>query len=148
MKFFFSIVLAVGFVSIGLGNACRQKKCTQALEEAVEFIINVKNQVRFQRAEYLSIYNASKTENYKFITLENEQIFLTEYAGTKNVKEFSDFINKIGTTDEDGQLSLCDEYYEKLSNSLKAQSLREQEKIQVNTALSVLAALCVFIFFL
>ncbi len=148
MKPIFSFFLSLCFVAIGFGNAFRQKKCTKALEEAVKFISTVRNQVRFQRAEFKEIYDNAKAENYSFILLENERISLKEYAGEKNIKQFSDFVNKIGTTDEEGQISLCDEYYEKLSNSLKEQAGNEQEKIQVHTSLSVLAALCVFIFFL
>ena len=64
------------------------------------------------------------------------------------IAEFNSFIKNIGTTDQDGQISLCDEYKSRFEEALINRKSKDKEKLQVNTALSVFGALTVLIFFL
>lgn len=148
MKMIFSIIMALSFLAIGIMGALKQKRCTCSLDEAVKFIGFVKTELHYRNSDYGSIFEAGRQKGYKNIYFENQQIQLDKNAGEINVKEFSDFIEHIGTTDEVGQLTLCDEYCNRFGERLRNQLKKESEKIQVNTALSVLGALCVFIFFL
>lgn len=148
MRMVFSVIMAISFLGIGTAGALKQKNYTRTLDEAVRFISFVKTELHYRNSDYISIFDCGSSNGYKNIRFENRQIILDKSAGENNVKDFSDFVNKIGTTDEAGQLALCDEYLNRFGEHLKNQQKKEREKLQVNTALSVLGALCVFIFFL
>ena len=148
MKMLFSVFLAFSFLGIGIAGVLKQKNYTRSLEEAVRFIGFVKTELHYRRSDFISIFESGCEKGYKNIHFENQQIRLDKTAGGINVKEFSDFVECIGTTDESGQFALCDEYSARFGERLKNQLKKESEKIQVNTALSVLGALCVLILFL
>jgi hypothetical protein len=81
-------------------------------------------------------------------TERDNQIFLDKSVGVKFCEDFKGFINKIGTTDEEGQINICEEYKERFEEILTKRKVKEKEKLQVNTALSLFGALTVLIFFL
>lgn len=148
MKLFLALILSSSFVFIGFLSAERQRKCTKALGNAVDFISTVKTELRFKNADFSSICRLLDNGSFSFLSSENETISLSTVAGEENTLVFSEFIKRIGTTDGEGQILLCDEYKEKLFSAYEAQKKKEREKIQVNSSLSLLGALCSFIFFL
>lgn len=141
-------MLAAACVIGSVAAALNQKKTTSALDDAVRFTELIKSELRFRRADFDSIYNYGKKQCYGGIVFENGGIKLSEHVEKKYAEDFKSFIDRIGTTDEFGQIALCDEYSERFSSALKERKREEKSKIQVNTALSVLCALCILIFFL
>ena len=148
MKTFFSLVMAISFVYFCVCDSQKQKKKTDLLDEVVRFIGFVKSELNYRNSDFESLYKISCGEGYKYIIFENGQIGLAAFADEKMYAEFSSFIEKIGTTDGEGQLSLCDEYRGRFIDILEVQRQKEKEKLRVNTAVSVMGALSVFIFFL
>lgn len=148
MKTFFVLLLASGFLVSGVLNVLKQIKNTGAIDEIVRFILLVKTELRYKASEYESIYLSGKAQNYKYISFLDGEIYANKSIGKNLAKEFNSFIGKIGTTDEVGQLTLCDEYKERFEEELIKMKSNEKQKIQVNTALSVFGALTVLIFFL
>lgn len=148
MKSFLVALGAVACVTAGVVSAVKQKSVSSALDEAVRFVNFVKSELRYRSADFGAIYEKGKSQKYSHIKFENGEIKLSLYSDDGFKNEFSDFINRIGTTDEEGQLALCDEYSKRFSDMLEKRRKNENEKIQVNTALSVFGALCLLIFFL
>ena len=148
MKTVFVLLLATLFLFSGALNVLKQVGTTKALEEIIGFISLVKTEVHYTTADFEKIFLKGKAQNYKYLSFYDNQIFLNKSAGERINEDFNSFINKIGTTDEEGQLNICQEYKERFEEILRKRKLKEKEKLQVNTALSIFGALSVLIFFL
>ena len=148
MKTVFVLLLATLFLFSGALNVLKQVDTTKALEEIIGFISLVKTEVHYTTADFEKIFLKGKAQNYKYLSFYDNQIFLNKSAGERINEDFNSFINKIGTTDEEGQLNICQEYRERFEEILRKRKLKEKEKLQVNTALSIFGALSVLIFFL
>ncbi len=121
---------------------------TNTLDEIVRFINLVKTEVHYTAADFENIFLKGKAQNYKYLSFSDNQIFLNKCVGARIKDDFNSFVNKIGTTDEDGQINICGEYKERFEELLSKRKIKEKEKLQVNTALSLFGALTVLIFFL
>lgn len=148
MKTVFVLLLATLFLFSGALNVLKQVDTTKALEEIIRFISLVKTEVHYTTADFEKIFLKGKAQNYKYLSFYDNQIFLNKSAGERINEDFNSFINKIGTTDEEGQLNICQEYKERFEEILRKRKIKEKEKLQVNTALSIFGALSVLIFFL
>ena len=148
MKIISVLLLATSFLVSGTLNILKQIKITNALDEVVRFINIVKTEVHYTTADYEKIFAKGKSQNYKYISFFDNQIYLNKTLGGYFDKDFNDFISKIGTTDDVGQLNICDEYKARFEDVLSKRKIKEKEKLQVNTALSLFGALTVLIFFL
>ena len=148
MKTFFVFLLASAFLFSGALNVLKQARITKTLDEIVSFINMVKTEVHYTTADFEKIISKGKAQNYKYISFSDDEIFLDKSVGERVNGDFKGFINKIGTTDEEGQINICEAYKERFQDLLIKRKIKEKEKLQVNTALSVFGALTVLIFFL
>lgn len=148
MKTIFVLSIAFSFLAFGLFNAIRQIKITKALDEIVRFVTLVKTELNYKKSEFLHIYSTGEKQNYKYLSFSDGNIYADNAIGAEIIEEFNSFIKNIGTTDQEGQLSLCDEYKSRFEEALINRKSKDKEKLQVNTALSVFGALTVLIFFL
>ncbi len=148
MKTFCVLALVSIFLCSGALNALKELKTTKALDEIVCFINLVKTEVHYTAADFEKILFSGKTRNYKYLSFSDNQIYLDKSFGNKLCEAFDEFISKIGTTDDVGQLNICQEYKERFEEQLKKRKAKERERLQVNTALSLFGALTVLIFFL
>jgi hypothetical protein len=69
-------------------------------------------------------------------------------SADKATEDLTVFLKSIGTTDADGQLSLCDEYQQRLKSYLDEQRSVEKSKTQVDFAVSLLGVFCVIVLFM
>lgn len=136
------------FIISGVVNVAKQTKVTNALDEIIRFISLVKTEVHYTTADFEKIFLKGKAQKYKYLVFSDNQIYLNKSVGESFCDEFNGFINKIGTTDESGQINICEEYKERFDDVLTKRKEKEKEKMQVNTALSFFGALIVLIFFL
>lgn len=148
MKTIFVLFIALLFLSFGLFNVIRQIKITNALDEIVRFVSLVRTELNYRNSELLHIYSIGKKQNYKYLSFSDGQIYANDDVGQVIIEEFNSFIKKIGTTDQEGQMYLCDEYKSRFEEFLVCRKSKGKESLQVNTALSVFGALTVLIFFL
>lgn len=148
MKTVFVVSLAILFLISGLLNVLKQLKITNALDEIIRFINLVKTEVHYTTADFEKIFSKGKSQNYKYLFFSDNQIALNKSVGGNFCEDFNSFIDKIGTTDEEGQINICQEYKERFEEILTKRKIKEKEKLQVNTALSLFGALTVLIFFL
>ena len=148
MKTVFVAFLATAFLFSGALNVLKQMRMTGALDEVIRFINLVKTEVHYTTADFENIVLKGKSQNYKYIAFTDNQIFLNNSVDAKINDDFRGFINKIGTTDAVGQINICEEYKERFEETFMKRKVKEKEKLQVNTALSLFGALTVLIFFL
>lgn len=148
MKTVFVVLFAIAFFLSGVVNVLKQIGISKALDEIVRFINLVKTEVHYTTSDFDNIFLKGKAQNYKYISFSDNQIYLNKSVGKTIADDFNGFINKIGTTDDVGQMNICDEYKERFEEVLAKRKVKEKEKLQVNTALSLFGALTVLIFFL
>ena len=140
--------LATGLLLLGLGAVLKQKRKSAILIEIVDFIRFIRLELQYRATDSETLGIMLQKENFKYIHKTEVGFGLSESVDEKTQGYFNSFINHLGTTDREGQLSLCDEYYDKLNDLLYEHKQREKSKIQVNTALSIFGALCVVILFI
>ncbi len=144
MNLFSSLLLSFVFVLLGVNRIINIKRNTRALYEAVKFMNSVKNNIRFLSMDYVTLIENAVKENYAYITFD-KCITISDCVGEKIQKEFLEFTKKIGTTDEEGQLCLCDEYIERFREFYKESASKEKAKVNVAGAISVLCVVCVLV---
>lgn len=148
MKTMLVLLLSAAFFVSGVVNVMGHIRISNSLDEIVRFINLVRTEVHYTTADFERIVIKAKEQNYKFISFSDNKIFLNSLIDKRISEEFNGFINKIGTTDEAGQMNICNEYKERFEELLSKKRVKEKEKLQVNTALSLFGALSVLIFFL
>ncbi len=144
MNILSSLCLAGCFLLLGINRISTIKKSTSALNEAVSFITMVKNNIRFSMMDYDNLIECAKKEGYLYISFENG-VALSKNTTRKAQADFLRFINKIGTTDETGQLTLCDEYLERFKGYYNESASNEKGRVKVVGALSALSVVCAFL---
>ncbi len=144
MNIISSLCIAFCFVLLGVNRVINIKRSTLSLYEAVKFINMVKHNIRFSSMNYDALIECGKKEKFAFIDF-NEGVRLSEYASEKARQEFSGFVNKIGTTDSVGQLSLCDEYTERFKAFYNESACNEKGRVNIVISISVLSVVCVLI---
>ncbi len=124
------------------------KNNSGAVKEIIKLISVFKTELRFKLSCNETLFEKVNQEKFNYIAFENNGVFLKKCENNSIKNEFSQFISKIGTTDSEGQISLCDEYLTRFSLLEKEISEKEKSKIKVNTALGMLGAVTVFLFFI
>jgi hypothetical protein len=147
LKFVFGALLSLFILALGGMKAVERKKCTSAVVEILDCISLIKTEVSYLSADYEAIYEKGKNRNYKHISFNNEKIKLNDYCNNEHRDLFDDFTSRLGTTDTEGQLSLCEEYKQRFEIILKQRLEKDKEKLQINTALCILGSICVFVVF-
>ncbi len=148
MKILMVSAIALGLLLLGMGASLKQKRKTAILSEIVDFILFIRLELQYRATDSESLGIMLQNENFKYIQKAGGVFCLSGMVDEKTLGCFNAFINHLGTTDRDGQLSLCDEYSDKFAAILDEHKQCEKSKIQVNTALSVFGALCVVILFI
>ena len=144
MNIVVSFAMAFCFLLLAINKIINIRRGTQTLYEAVKFINLVKNNIRFSMMDYNNIVESGKKEGFSYVNF-NEQITLSEYVDEKIQDEFLAFTKKIGTTDEAGQLSLCDEYIERFKEFYKESATKEKSRVNVIGAIGILSVVCILI---
>ena len=148
MKFVLVLGMAGLFLFLGFRDSFKQKQKTSILNEIVGFLRFVRTELQYRATDFENLGQMVKNENLKYIKQNDDSFYLTQTQDEKIRDYFESFINRLGTTDKDGQLNLCDEYIEKFGEILNEHKKTEKSKIQINTALSVFGALCIVILFI
>ena len=148
MKFVLVLGMAGLFLFLGFRDSFKQKQKTSILNEIVGFLRFVRTELQYRTTDFETLGQMVKNENLKYIKQNDDSFYLTQTQDEKIRDYFESFINRLGTTDKDGQLNLCDEYIEKFGEILNEHKKTEKSKIQINTALSVFGALCIVILFI
>ncbi len=140
-----ALAAAIAFVFAAFMNAAFQKKGTAAVRKAAEFVKYVRAEVRFNSSLSEEILSKAKQKRFCELFSENGKPVLPSAAGSEAREVFCEFCERIGTTDRESQLELCDSFGERLNEILKDRLCGEREKIRVNTALCLLGAVTVLV---
>ncbi len=134
-------------VMLGLNDCIKYRKNIRALQELLSFIDVLKNDIVFKKSSFPELLAAVEKEAYSFIKVKEGAFFLDGCTDKNAVNEFKSFTSKIGTTDDTGQISLCDSskaYFQRLYNEMCS---KEKSKMQVNLSLGILGAVSLIIVF-
>ncbi len=142
------MLIAVCVILLGLYESLKYKKSVSTIEEIIGFLNMMKNEINYRRSDYFDLYASGEKCNYKYICFENGEILLSVQENKNIEDEFNQFINKIGTTDTDGQLSICEEYIRYFDDLYRNYKEKEISKIRTNLSLSLFCALSIIIVFL
>lgn len=146
MKNIIVFFMAAVLLGTGVYDVFRQKRKTHILDEILRFIQLIKSEIRYRAPDIESLLNIAQKQGFNYIYFEKSRVKLHDCCDGRVKNEFLSFLNRIGTTDVSGQIALCDEFFSLFSEFQEERKRSEKSKIQVNTALSVLGALCVIIF--
>ncbi len=142
------IFSAVLLLVAGGVDIYKQKRKTCALDEVVRFVLFVKSELHYRTPDIENLFSSAKKQNYSYITFNKSGVQPDALCDEEIKKEFTEFVGRLGTTDTDGQLALCDEYANRFTERLTERKLKEKSKIQISAALSVLSAMCVLVLFM
>ena len=142
------MLIAVCVILLGLYESLKYKKSVATLEEIMDFLNMLKNEINYRQSDYFNLYSSGQKSNYKYICFENGKILLSVQENKNIEDEFNHFINKIGTTDTEGQLSICQEYIRYFDDLYRSYKEKEMSKIRTNLSLSLFGALSIIIVFL
>ena len=110
MKNVMVFFLAFTLLFTGIYEVFRQKRKTRVIEEILDFVFLVKNEIRYRAPDTETLLKMGQKENYDYIFFEDNKVTLYENSDVRVSDEFVSFVNRLGTTDTTGQISLCDEY--------------------------------------
>lgn len=129
----------------GIYESYKQKRQTAVLCEMLSFVRFVKSELQYRSADMESLGACAVLQGFKYIKYADNSFFIADNRDEKLKEKFDSFIKRVGTTDSEGQISLCNEYIDKFSEDYQEHKQNEKNKIQVNTALSIFGALCILI---
>ncbi len=148
MKYIFVVGLSALILISVIKECVRQTKSNKALEEILKIISIFKSEIRYRKSDYSELMTICETAKLKYLKADDNFSFCGNTVNSLYTDDFTDFLNRIGTTDVEGQLSLCDEYSEKFMSYLKEGKEKEKTGGRVNLALSALGSLGVIVVFL
>ncbi len=146
IKTAFFLCVACCFLGLGILNVINQKKKSRAVEEILGFIVLVKNELEYKKSDYETLCNLGKAQGYKSISFSKGEIILENGIEPKWSRDFQSFTDGLGKTHAGGQIAMCEEFHSRFKAYRDTQIVKEKEKIQVNTSLSLMGAVCVCIF--
>ena len=126
----------------------KEKNTLNTLDEIVKLISFLKSELYYKTSDFYSLCESAEKNGYKYIDFSHNKITLTKCKNEQIIKDFEGFTSRIGTTDATGQIALCDEYLIRFGEKFRENKAKEKDKIQINAALSMLAAITVIIFFI
>ena len=139
------LLLSVIVLFIGGADIFKQMQKRISLDEIVRFVMYVRGELHYRSPDLESLFASAGKQNYSTITFGTYSADCGRFCDIDSKKDFNEFISRLGTTDSDGQLKLCDEYYERFSVRLSDLRLKEKSKVQTSAALSILASICVLV---
>ncbi|MBO5065916.1 MAG: hypothetical protein J6D06_07385 [Clostridia bacterium] len=142
------IFTAVLLLVAGGADIYKQKRKTCVLDEIVRFVLYARSELHYRTPDLENLFISASKQNYSYLSFSDYTVKPDDMCDELVKKDFSEFVSRLGTTDTDGQLSLCDEYASRFTEKLTERKQREKSKIQISAALSILSAMCVLVLFM
>lgn len=144
-----TVVLTAALLLIAGGvDIYKQKRKTCVLDEIVRFVLYVKSELHYRTPDLETLFECAGKQNYSYLKFSSCNVQPDDMCDEGIKKELAEFVSRLGTTDTDGQLALCDEYAARFSEKLLERKHSEKSKIQISAALSILSAMCVLVLFI
>lgn len=148
MKYIFIIITCLVIMGAGMREIQKQRQKTAFYDQWVRLISFLKTELNYRKPDCETLYNSAIENGFDCIGLSDGLIVLNGNSADKATEDLTVFLKSIGTTDADGQLSLCDEYQQRLKSYLDEQRSVEKSKTQVDFAVSLLGVFCVIVLFM
>lgn len=148
MKILCVLILVFLILFIGFQEIMKERNTVNTLDEIVKLVSFLKSELYYRTSDFYSLCDSAEKNGFRYIDFSENKIILNRCKDESITKNFNDFTARIGTTDSMGQIALCDEYLTRFSEKFKESKIREKDRIQINAALSMLAAITVIIFFI
>ncbi len=139
--------VACVFLMVGAIDILKYKKSIVILDEIISFVRFTHSELRYRSADYYSLLESAECQNYKYLHIKDNSIIVDSACNDNIKQDFKRFLQRIGTTDTQGQLLLCEEYIQRFGATFDEQKEKEKGRLQVNAAISILSAVCVFVLF-
>ncbi len=120
----------------------------RATDGIIRLIKYIKSQMYYVKPDYGELYETACKQGFYGVVFKEGDILPHKHLEASEKSEFNDFISRIGTTDQAGQLELCDEYISRFNARLEESRYEKSRKSRVNLAVSVLCAVAVFVVFI
>ncbi len=126
---------------------CQHRK-TARIDQAVRLLGFIRTQINYRRSDCEDLYRYALESGFDCLLFDDGRLFPGEEFPEKVEAELVAFFTALGTTDTDGQLLLCDEYYERVKVLYEEQRGEEKSKVQVRFAVSLLCVFSIIVLFL
>ncbi len=147
MKLLCIVLVCVYILLLTYYEVKKIKETSEILNEMLSLINFCKTELRYRSTDISALSEASLNIGLKYISLVNGKLTINKNTKKSILQTFNSFISKLGTTDNEGQLSLCDEYISTFRTMQTEAKQTEKSKVKINTALGVLGAVTVIVFF-
>lgn len=147
MKYIFITIICFVIIGAGLNGVKKQRQKTALLDQSVRLISFIKTELNYRKPDCETLYNSARENGFDCIGLVDGTIVPKGDFDDNVTIDLQLFLKSIGTTDADGQLSLCDEYHQRMSAYLKERRSLEKSKTQVDFAVSLLGVFCIIVLF-
>ena len=99
----------------GYKEIVKQRSRTALIDQSVRLISFMRAELNYRRLDCESLYLSARENGFNCVSFENGVILPCDKFPERVRCELTAFFSSLGTTDADGQLLLCDEYYERTS---------------------------------
>ncbi len=148
MKYIIIIAVCVLIICAGYGEIACQHRKTALIDEAVRLVSFIRTELNYRRPDCEALYHKARQSGFECLSFDCGRLAPCGALPEKVKAELSTFLGSLGTTDADGQLLLCDEYYERIKLLSEEQRTIEKGKVQVDFAISLLGVFSVIVLFL
>lgn len=146
---FFIVITVSAFIIISVfSDYFSERKNISVLEDIVEMIRLFRNEISFRKSDVNELLQCAQKRAFSYISFDDNKICLCGIKDEEIKEEFESFVNKIGTTDAEGQLNICNEEINVFEAMLCKHKEKETVKRNVNLSLSLLGAVCIIIIFI
>lgn len=142
MKSFAAIAACGAFFCLWLMRVAALKRDAKAFDELCSFCRSVKNGLRYRLSRYDELAAVCEREGYQYIKNGDSGLCADSRLSEVLRSAFSGFVSKLGTTDCEGQLDICDEFLARLEDLRPAFKDESAKKLKLCTVLNLTLALC------
>lgn len=148
MRYICIIAICIVILLVGFSEVIKEKSVSKSLTDIIRFINFYETALNYRKPDYDELCKQCSGMDFRYISFDNGVISLSDDVRKEIQVVFSEFLGQIGTTDADGQVSLCKEYSSRFGDMLSERKNCENNKIKVNIAVSLLSAVGVFVTFI
>ncbi len=148
MKTFFVAISAFYILFFTYNEIMNIKKAKNEALQIKKVILSMKTSLRYKDCDFEELCRNAINDGGEIFAFKENKLILQGSRNQELIKVFNEFISKIGTTDRDGQIAICAEYFDVADNIYTELKTNEKSKIQVNTALGILGAVSLIVFFI
>lgn len=148
LKYVIIALVCTLIMGSGYKEIVKQRSRTALIDQSVRLISFMRAELNYRRLDCESLYLSARKNGFNCVSFENGVILPCDKFPERVRCELTAFFSSLGTTDADGQLLLCDEYYERIKLLYGEQRSSEKSKVQVDFAVSLLGVFVVIVLFL